>query len=128
MSVAATPQACLDEFVAAMLRRDMPGALALLTDDVVLFYSNGTAIWGKEAFASNMTAAWRMITDYTYKTAEAAWVVESDTVAAVIYTLTWTGKVNGNAVGGEGRGTRVLQRDGMGWRIAHEHLSGGAWK
>jgi ketosteroid isomerase-like protein len=125
---AATPQTCLDEFVAAMLRRDMPGALALLTDDAVLFYSNGTAIWGKDAFAANMTAAWKAISDYTYKTVETKWVVQSDTVATVIYTLAWSGKVNGNAVGGEGRGTRVLRRDAQGWRIAHEHLSSGSWK
>ena len=44
---AATPQACLTAFVDAMIRRDMPAALALLTDDVVFFYSNGSAIWGK---------------------------------------------------------------------------------
>jgi uncharacterized protein (TIGR02246 family) len=125
---AATAQACLDEFVAAMLRRDMPGALALLTEDVVLFYSNGTAIWGKDAFAANMTAAWKMISDYTYKTIETKWVVQSDAVATVIYTLAWSGKVNGKATGGEGRGTRVLHRDSQGWRIAHEHLSSGSWK
>ena len=125
---AATPQGCLDAFVAAMLRRDMAGALALLSDDVVLFYSNGTAIWGKDAFAANMSAAWKMISDYTYKTTESKWVVQSDSVATVIYTLAWSGKVNGNAIGGEGRGTRVLHRDAQGWRIAHEHLSSGPWK
>ena len=126
--IASSPQACLTEFVAAMLRRDMPAALALLTDDVVLFYSNGRAIWGKEAFASTMTANWKLISDYTYKTVETEWVVESDTVAAVIYTLVWSGKVGGKAVGGEGRGTRLLRRDGNGWRIGHEHLSTGTWK
>lgn len=125
---AATPQACITAFVDAMIRRDMPAALALLTDDVVLYYSNGSAIWGKQAFEATMTANWKMISDYTYKTIETKWIVESDRVAAVIYTLAWSGKVNGNAVGGEGRGTRVLQRDSNGWRIDHEHLSSGTWK
>ena len=125
---AATPQACINAFVDAMIRRDMPAALALLTDDVTFFYSNGSAIWGKDAFSATMTANWKMVTDYTYKTIETKWVMETADAASVIYTLAWTGKVNGNPVGGEGRGTRVLHRDKTGWRIAHEHLSSGAWK
>lgn len=125
---AATPQACIAAFADAMLKRDMPAALALLTDDVVLYYSNGSAIWGKQAFEATMTANWKMITDYTYKTIDTKWIVQSDSVAAVIYTLAWTGNVNGNAVGGEGRGTRILHRDSHGWRIAHEHLSNGTFK
>ena len=125
---AGTPQACLRAFADGLIRRDMPAALSLLTDDVVLFYSNGSAIWGKDAFAAIMTANWKLISDYTYKTIETKWVVQSDAVASVIYTLAWSGKVNGNPVSGEGRGTRVLHRDSHGWRIAHEHLSSGTWK
>jgi ketosteroid isomerase-like protein len=120
-------------FVDAMIRRDMPAALALLTDDVALFYSNGTAFWGKEQFATVMTANWKVVDNYKYTTVDAKWLAQSDTVAAVIYTFSWSGTANGQDVSGGGRGTRVFRKERSGifrrsWLIAHEHLSAGAWK
>ena len=43
------------EFSTALIDRDIERALNLLTDDVVMFYSNGSAIVGKNAFAAVMT-------------------------------------------------------------------------
>ena len=123
-----SPQACTTDFTAALIRRDMETALTLLTDDVVFFYSNGTAIVGKDAFSSLMTASWKMVEDYAYSTADPMWLAQSDAVASVIYSFAWTGKVSDQAVGGAGRATRVLRKDASGWRIAHEHLSTGDWK
>ena len=125
---AASPQACAADFTAALVRRDIDAALALLTDDVVFFYSNGSVIRGKDAFAALMTASWKVVTDYSYKTLESAWAVETDTAASVIYAFEWSGKAGGNPVSGGGRGTRVLVKAAdRGWRIAHEHLSNGQW-
>lgn len=119
-------------FVAAMIARDMPAALALLTDDVVFFYSNGTTLRGKDAFATTMTANWKLVGDYKYTTEAANWLAQSDTGAAVIYGFSWSGIAGGNAVSGSGRGTRIFRREparwlrrSLGWRIAHEHLSQG---
>ena len=123
-----SPQECVTVFVAAMVARNMDAALALLTDDVALFYSNGAALWGKDAFASTMTASWKLVSDYKYSTVESVWTAQSDTMAAVIYRFAWSGVVGGNEVKGAGCGTRVLRREPEGWRIAHEHLSNGSWK
>ena len=106
----------------------METALALLTDDVVFFYSNGSAIVGKDAFSSLMTASWQVVEDYAYSTAGTVWVAQSEAAATVIYSFAWNGKVRGQVVGGEGRATRVLTKNGSGWRVAHEHLSTGDWK
>ena len=100
----------------------------MLTNDVVFFYSNGSAIIGKDAFASLMTTSWKMVSDYEYSTVESRWITQSDAAASVIYSFAWSGTVNGAKVGGSGRGTRVLSNDGSGWRIAHEHLSAGQWE
>jgi ketosteroid isomerase-like protein len=124
-----SPQACTAEFTAALIRRDISSALALLTDDVVFFYSNGTAILGKDAFAAIMTASWKMVENYKYATLESTWIAQSDVAAAVIYSFAWSGLVCDAAVAGSGRGTRVFAREpGRGWLIAHEHLSDGQWK
>lgn len=123
-----SPQACMTAFIGAMVSRDMDAALALLTDDVALFYSNGSALWGKEDFAATMAASWSLVSDYKYTTVDSVWVVQSDSAASVIYTFAWSGVAGGNEVKGGGRGTRVFRRETGGWRIAHEHLSTGTWK
>src|SRR6201999_4318014 len=112
MTMAAnSPQECVTAFTAALVARDMDAALALLTDDVALFYSNGSALWGKDAFVATMTASWKMVSDYKYTTIDAVWLAQSDSVASVVYTFAWSGVAGGNEVKGGGRGTRVFRRD-----------------
>jgi ketosteroid isomerase-like protein len=125
---AQSAQTCTWEFTAFLLRKDMDAALTLLTDDVVFFYSNGSVIVGKDAFAAAMTANWNMVSDYKYSTLESKWIAQSETAASVIYSFAWSGIAQGKEVSGSGRGTRVFSNDGTGWRIAHEHLSTGQWK
>ena len=119
----------MTDFTAALIRRDIDSALALLTDDVVFFYSNGTAIQGKDAFAATMMSNWKVVENYRYSTLESTWVAQSDAVAAVVYSFVWSGAVRGQDVSGSGRGTRVFCRGpaDAGWLIAHEHLSTGQW-
>ena len=123
-----SPQTCTEGFTAALIGRDMETALALLSDDVIFFYSNGSAIVGKDAFSALMLASWKIVDDYAYATAAHVWIALSESVASVVYSFNWTGRANGQTVGGAGRATRVLKRDGTGWRITHEHLSAGDWK
>ncbi len=126
---ATSPQACAADFAAALIRRDIDAALALLSDEVVLFFSNGTTIVGKEAFAKTMTAAWAVIENYKYESTGSDWITQTDTAAAVIYSFTWSGVARGQNVGGSGRGTRVFAKKADGaWLMTHEHISNGQWK
>lgn len=127
-NAASSPQECMSSFIEAMIARDMDAALSLLTEDVVLFYNNGSALWGKEAFAATMTASWKVVSDYKYSTIDTVWLAQSEDIAAVIYIFSWSGLAGGNEVKGGGRGTRVFRRGPHGWQIAHEHLSVGTRK
>ena len=134
MMIQTTPQACMAAFIASLIGRDIAAARALLTDDVVFFYSNGTVLRGKDAFAAAMTANWKLVDNYKYTTVDSTWLAQSDSAAAVIYSFSWSGVAGGNPVSGGGRGTRIFRREparwlrrGSGWRIAHEHLSNGQW-
>ena len=120
-----SPQACSADFTAALIRRDLGAALALLADDVVFFFSNGTTLSGKDAFSATMTANWRVVEDYRYATHDEAWIAQSDAAASVIYGFAWSGVARGEKVGGGGRATRVFTKGPSGWVIAHEHLSAG---
>jgi ketosteroid isomerase-like protein len=123
-----SPQACAAEFTAALIRRDIGSALALLADGVVFFFSNGTTIVGKDAFSASMTAAWSVIENYKYESGESDWLAVTDAAAAVIYRFAWSGVARGVDVHGAGRGTRVFTKQlNAGWVLTHEHISSGQW-
>ena len=123
---AISPQACSADLTAALIQRDMDAALALLADDVVFFYSNGSELRGKDAFAATIVANWKLVEEYQYSTLDPVWIAQSDAAAAVVYGFAWSGVARGGqSVSGGGRGTRVFRRSPAGWLVAHEHLSHG---
>jgi ketosteroid isomerase-like protein len=122
---ATSPQACSADFTAALIRRDIDTAIALLADDVVFFYSNGSELIGTDAFAVAMAANWKIVEEYQYSTVEPVWIAQSDAAAAVVYGFVWSGVARGERVSGGGRGTGVFRRGPAGGLIAHEHLSVG---
>ena len=104
MSAATSPKDCMAAFVAALIRRDIEAALALLTDDVAFFYSNGSSLWGKQAFAAATTASWRRVERHTYTTDEAVWLAE--------FWLRRRGRLRLLMVRGGGRRGRCRRRPG----------------
>jgi ketosteroid isomerase-like protein len=123
-----TAAACLAAFEAALARADLDGAMALLSDDVLFFYSNGSAHFGKVAVRAAVKSNFDSIKDDTYAAHDHVWLALSDTAAACTFRFAWTGTLDGKPVEGRGRGTTVLRREAGGWRIVHEHLSQGRWK
>jgi ketosteroid isomerase-like protein len=126
--IPATARDCLNAFEAALGRMDMDGVLALLTDDVVFFYSNGSAHWGREAIRDAIQENWDKLDRDNYATRDHVWLAESDGAAVCAYSFAWSAIMDGREVGGRGRGTIILRREPQGWRIASEHLSQGRWK
>jgi uncharacterized protein (TIGR02246 family) len=124
---AGSPQDCMTAFEKALVSRDIDAALSLMTDDVVFFYSNGSALAGKKAFADLMTASWKLVANYRYDANNLTWLARSDTAAVVVYAFAWSGVAGGNEVSASGRATRIFRREADGWRVAHEHLSQGSW-
>jgi ketosteroid isomerase-like protein len=114
----------MSDFTAALLRRDIDAALRLLSDDALLFYSNGTVL-RKDDFASVITAAWAAVEDYRYSTTHLRWIVETDTAAVAVYGFEWSGVARGQQVSGSGRATRAFENSDAGWQLTHEHLSPG---
>jgi ketosteroid isomerase-like protein len=123
-----TPEACLAEFEAALVRADLDGAMALLSDDAIFFYSNASAHFGKDAIRTAIKANFDSIKDDNYATHDKIWLVHAVDAAACVCSFAWEGTMDGKKVGGRGRGTTVLLREPAGWRIVHEHLSQGRWR
>jgi ketosteroid isomerase-like protein len=123
-----TPAETKQEMVRRMNAKDLPGTMALIADEAVYFWSNGSAMFGKPAIEAAMRANFEGIADDSYEVADVTWLAETDEVAACVFRFQWTGKVDGREVSGRGRGASVLKRIDGAWRVVHENLSQGAWK
>ncbi len=119
---------CLAAFEAALGKRDLDVAMTLLSDDVVFFYSNGTAHFGRDAIRVAIQANFASIKDDNYRTHDHIWLAQSDTAAACVYSFSWMGTMDGKPVSGRGRGTSILRCEADGWRIVNEHFNQGRWK
>jgi ketosteroid isomerase-like protein len=111
-----------------MNAKDLDGAMALIADEAVYFWSNGSAMFGKAAIAEAMAANFAGTANDTYETLDVIWLVETDEVAACVFAFRWSGVIDGQPASGRGRGASVLRRIDGQWRTVHENLSQGAWK
>src|SRR5258708_23214400 len=91
----ATAADCLAAFEAALSRADLDAAMALLSDDVVFFYSNGSAHFGKSAVRAAIKANFDSIKDDTYTTHAHICVPQSDLAAACTYPFDWPATMHG---------------------------------
>ena len=120
------------EVKAALVRRmrakDLPGTLELIAEDAVYFWSNGGAMFGKDAIAAALSTNFSSIDDDTYDVSDLTWLVESADAAACVFQFSWTGVIDGQHAAGQGRGASVFRHGPSGWQVVHENLSSGAWK
>jgi uncharacterized protein (TIGR02246 family) len=123
-----TPAETKREMVRRMRAKHLDGVMALIADDAVYFWSNGSAMFGKAEIAEAMQTNFATILDDTYDVHDLTWIAEDDDIAACVFRFEWTGKINGQPVSGQGRGVTVLKRIDGEWRVAHENLSQGRWR
>jgi uncharacterized protein (TIGR02246 family) len=123
-----TPADVKAELLRRMTAKDLPGTLELIADDAVYFWSNGSAMFGKDAIAEGLKDNFANIQNDTYNVSDVTWLVESADAAACVFEFTWTGDIDGHPAAGRGRGASVLRRADARWQIVHENLSSGAWK
>jgi ketosteroid isomerase-like protein len=123
-----TPAETKREMVRRMRAKDLIGAMELIADDAVYFWSNGSAMFGKPAIEAAMKTNFDAFVGDTYDVHDVTWVAESEDVAACVFRFEWTAVIDGQPASGRGRGASVLKRVDREWRIVHENLSQGRWK
>lgn len=99
--------------------------LAMIADDAVYLFSDGTSHVGKAAIADALAKNFAAIGYETYRIRDVRWLVRTGDVATCVYVFEWSGVIDGKPASGSGRGTSVLRRDGESWLVVHEHLSKG---
>lgn len=109
-----TPAEYERELARRMSAKDVDGTLELIAEDAVYFWSNGSAMFGKEAIAEGLRQNFASIQNDTYEKLDITWLAQSDGVAACVFRFEWTGEIDGELVSGRGRGASVLRRiDGV---------------
>jgi ketosteroid isomerase-like protein len=123
LAPAARPAAAVvDRFHAALRRGDTAGALAHLSDDV-LIYESGGAERSKAEYASHhlgADAAFSQAVPSTL-TGRSGWSAAN--VAWIASESRNTGTFRGRAIDSMSKETMVLRRTPAGWRIVHIHWS-----
>src|SRR5262252_2126253 len=106
----------LSAYVAAANRHDLEAVLALIDDNAVYFFSDGSSHAGKAAIRNAIQRNFESIRNEIYRLENLRWLVETDEVAVYVYEFHWTGEIEGKPVEGSGRGTSVLQKKSGEWR------------
>ena len=92
-----------------------------IDDDACFIFSDGTFV-GKAAIEKAVGKTFSLIHDEVYRIQDVRWVYVHDDCALCTYTFHWSGVINGKPCEGRGRGTTLLVKSELGWKIKHEHL------
>jgi ketosteroid isomerase-like protein len=120
-----TPAEFLTEYESSGRKGGVERTLAMIDDDAVYWFSDGSAHVGKAAIERVLRRNADLIRDETYGISDVVWIAETADVAACTFHYDWSGTVRGAPASGSGRGTCVLSRRGESWVVVHEHLSKG---
>ena len=118
-----------DEFMALYERstasHDLEGTLALIAEDAVYLFSDSSSHIGKLQIRTALANNFNAIRNEDYQLTNLRWLAVAEPLALCIYEFNWSGEIDGTPSSGQGRGTTALRRNGKGWLVLHEHLSGG---
>ena len=116
--VRSVTQAALDEHAQAAVRRDVPTAASLFTDDAVVMFPSTPNVVGRDSIAALMQRAWPVInpTSVRYQTDEV--FISGEMVVTVARYWVTTSPSNQPASQDSGRYMLLWTRDVKGaWRV-----------
>jgi len=97
----------------------------LVHEDASVTFSTGDVHKGKDAVRAAFERNFSAIEGEEYRISNVHWVMRDAQVAVYLFDFRWTGRINGRAASGAGRGTSVLVRNGANWQLLVEHLGPG---
>jgi ketosteroid isomerase-like protein len=120
-----TPDEFLHRYERALATQQWSAVDPLVHRDACVSFSNGAVHKGKPAVRAAFEANFSAIEDETYRISNVHWVLCGTEVAVYLFDFAWSGRIDGKAARGAGRGTSVLIRDGNDWKLLAEHLGPG---
>ena len=111
----------LESYVRALDSHDWEQVRPMVDDNAVFIFSEGTYV-GIAAIGEAICRTFAHITNEKYEVVNKRWAHATDSMALCYYDFEWRGQIDGRKASGSGRGTSVLQKTPLGWKIVHEHL------
>ncbi len=112
----------LHEYLMATNSHDFENVARVLTKDPSYFFGDSERR-GLPDVREYFERAWDAVPDERYWAEDVEWVAVTEGAATATYTYRWVGTRSGSPVSGSGHATNAFVRTGIGWRLAHEHLS-----
>ncbi|MCA9750552.1 MAG: nuclear transport factor 2 family protein [Gemmatimonadetes bacterium] len=116
------PEDFVRTYEAALATQDWAVVSPLIHEDASVTFSDGSVHRGKDAVRAAFERNFRAIESEEYRISSVHWLPRSQDFAAYQFDYEWRGIVRGQIMGGRGRGTCVLLRDGDAWQLVAEHL------
>lgn len=123
-----TPAEFMRRYAQASAAHDLDATMRLIDEDAVYFFSNETCHIGRIAVEAAIKSNFDTIEMEKFEMRDVECILETEEAAVCLYNFHWSGRIDGLARAGSGRGTSVLRRDGASWRVVHEHLSHGEFR
>jgi ketosteroid isomerase-like protein len=95
----------------------------LIAADAVFWFNDGSYV-GLAAIRNAFEKTWKNLPQETYWLENLQWLALGDAAASCVYHFNWSAVRHDKIISGGGRGTTVLKKDALTWKITHEHLSG----
>ena len=93
-----------------------------ISEDAIYWFSDGS-FNGIDEIEKAFESTWNKLQNETYTISELRWLTFSEDQAICIYNFKSVSPVDGKILSFSGRGTNVLKKINMNWKIIHEHLS-----
>ncbi|WP_166443050.1 YybH family protein [Phragmitibacter flavus] len=94
----------------------------LMDSRCTVTFSDGSVHRGIKEVEKAFRRNFALIEDEKYAISELHWMVKSDGFAVCTFVFEWSGRMEGQAVAGSGRGTWSMLKDGGTWKLVAEHL------
>jgi ketosteroid isomerase-like protein len=117
-----TVEEFVDLYEQALATQRWTAVAPLIHEDASVTFSSGTVHKGKEEVRSAFERNFAAIEGEECRISNVHWVMRYPDVAVYLFDFHWTGRIDGRAAAGAGRGTSVLLRGGDGWQLVAEHL------
>jgi ketosteroid isomerase-like protein len=121
-----TPDDFIRRYEAGLASQQWHSVDPLLHDEVCVTFSTGAVHKGKAAVRRAFEANFAAIEDEQYHISNLHWVLQSEGIAVYLFDFHWSGRIKGQDAQGNGRGTSVLVRVGVDWKLLVEHLGRGS--
>ncbi|MGJ8633157.1 MAG: YybH family protein [Luteolibacter sp.] len=116
------PEDFIPSYEKALASQDWSVVAPLIHPDCTVTFSTGTTHRGKDNVRKAFQKNFDLIEGEKYFITDLHWIVKTDGFAVFTFVYNWSGKIQGELLSGNGRGSSTIMYDAGTWILVSEHL------